>query len=42
MGQDVALPLANRFERFMIPRLGFEDFLLLAHAGRRQHTDTVR
>ena len=29
VGQDVALPLANRFERFMIPRLGFEDFLLL-------------
>ena len=29
VGQVVALPLANRFERFMIPRLGFEDFLLL-------------
>ena len=29
VGRDVALPLANRFERFMIPRLGFEDFLLL-------------
>lgn len=29
VGPDVALPLANRFERFMIPRLGFEDFLLL-------------
>ena len=29
VGRDVALPLANRFERFMIPRLGFSDFLLL-------------
>lgn len=29
VGREVALPLANRFERFMIPRLGFEDFLLL-------------
>ena len=29
VGRDDALPLANRFERFMIPRLGFEDFLLL-------------
>ena len=29
VGREVALPLANRFERFMIPRLGFSDFLLL-------------
>jgi deazaflavin-dependent oxidoreductase (nitroreductase family) len=29
VGQDVALPLANRFERVLIRRLGFEDFLLL-------------
>jgi hypothetical protein len=29
VGQDVALPLANPVERLMIPRLGFEDFLLL-------------
>lgn len=29
VGRDVALPLANRFERFVIPRAGFEDFLLL-------------
>lgn len=29
VGRDVALPLANRFERFVIPKLGFEDFLLL-------------
>lgn len=29
VGPDVALPLANRLERFMIPRLGFEEFLLL-------------
>jgi deazaflavin-dependent oxidoreductase (nitroreductase family) len=29
VGRDVALPLANRFERFIIPRLGFEHFLLL-------------
>jgi deazaflavin-dependent oxidoreductase (nitroreductase family) len=32
VGRDEALPLANRFERFMIPRLGFEDFLLLERA----------
>jgi deazaflavin-dependent oxidoreductase (nitroreductase family) len=30
VGRDVALPLATRLERFMIPRLGFEDFLLLS------------
>ena len=29
VGRDVALPLATRFERWMIPRLGFEDFLVL-------------
>jgi hypothetical protein len=28
VGREVALPLANRFERFLIPRLGFEDFLV--------------
>ena len=34
VGREVALPLANRFERFMIPRLGFEDFLLLERPKR--------
>jgi deazaflavin-dependent oxidoreductase (nitroreductase family) len=31
VGREEALPLANRFERFMIPRVGFEHFLLLQH-----------
>jgi deazaflavin-dependent oxidoreductase (nitroreductase family) len=29
VGREVALPLASRFERFVIPRIGFDDFLLL-------------
>jgi deazaflavin-dependent oxidoreductase (nitroreductase family) len=29
VGREEALPLANRFERFIIPRVGIEHFLLL-------------